>query len=68
MHSTGGLGAGRVPPYPLLRGSGGALPPRRGPGAAPMAYYFSNSFTYFPYPSFSRSSLGMNRNAAEFMQ
>ena len=30
--------------------------------------YFSKSFTYFPYPSFTRSSRGMNLSAAEFMQ
>jgi hypothetical protein len=29
---------------------------------------FAKSFAYFPYPSFSRSSLGMNFNDAEFMQ
>ena len=28
----------------------------------------SNSAAYSPYPSFSRSSLGMNRRAAELMQ
>lgn len=30
--------------------------------------YSSNSFIYFPYPSFTMSSLGMNLSAAEFMQ
>lgn len=30
--------------------------------------YFSNSFLYCPYPSFSRSSFGIKRSAAEFMQ
>ena len=31
-------------------------------------YFFSKSFLYCPYPSFSRSSAGMNLSAAEFMQ
>ncbi len=30
--------------------------------------YFSKSFAYFPYPSFIKSSFGMNLRAAEFMQ
>src|SRR3989339_693940 len=31
-------------------------------------YFCINRFTYLPYPSFSKSSLGMNLIAAEFMQ
>lgn len=31
-------------------------------------FYFSKSFAYFPYPSFTRSSFGMNLRDAEFMQ
>ena len=30
--------------------------------------YFSKSFEYVPYPSFTKSSLGMNLSDAEFMQ
>src|SRR4030043_2443690 len=30
--------------------------------------YFLNNLRYSPYPSFSRSSFGINLNAAEFMQ
>lgn len=32
------------------------------------AYFFPKVFKYFPYPSFSKSSLGMNLREAEFMQ
>lgn len=31
-------------------------------------YFAANSSLYFPYPSAVNSDLGMNRNAAEFMQ
>ena len=30
--------------------------------------FLSNNFRYSPYPSFSRSALGMKRSAAESMQ
>ena len=40
-----------------------------GRGPAPDALpYFAKSFRYSPYPAFSRSSFGMNRSEAEFMQ
>jgi hypothetical protein len=33
-----------------------------------MGYFLAKSFKYFPYPSFPKSSLGMNLNAADFIQ
>ena len=33
-----------------------------------LSHFAAKRFKYFPYPSFSKSSLGMNFRAAEFMQ
>ena len=37
------------------------------PGGLISYFHFLNSFEYSPNPSFSKSSLGMNFNDAEFM-
>lgn len=37
-------------------------------GLTRLSAFYSNRDVYSPYPSFSRSSLGIKRRAAEFMQ